>query len=84
MRLRIDSSPSMWITSDLYTILSITASAIAPSPNFACHPAGENWEQMIKEPVLSLDSTISSSSRAWSPPIFSSSQSSTISTSHYV
>ena len=40
----IDASPSIWITWELYTKQSITASATAPLPSFACHAPAPNCE----------------------------------------
>ena len=54
MRLRVDSSPSMWMVRGLRAILSITASAMAPLPSFACHADGANCERGMSDPVRSL------------------------------
>ena len=54
MRLRVDPSPSMWMVRGLRAILSITASAMAPLPSFACHADGANCERSMSEPVRSL------------------------------
>ena len=51
MRLRMDSLPLRWIMRELYTSLSITASARAPSDMRSCHPDGPYCEQMIIDPL---------------------------------
>ena len=65
MRLRVDSSPSMWMVRGLRAILSITASATAPFPSFACHADGANRERSMSDPVRSFGLMGSVVSRVW-------------------
>ena len=46
--------PSMWMMRGLRAILSITASAMAPLPSFACHVDGANCERGMGDPVRPL------------------------------
>ena len=44
----------MWMARGLRAILSITASAMAPLPSFACHADGANCERGMSNPVRFL------------------------------